>query len=384
MKARLWAGRLALLAVATAGSLLAAEGFFRLRSPAGAAFVAAPWPTRHPGDLFRDQPYRSLSPNAEEVFATTEYHTTIRTNRHGLRGPELVDKQADTLRVLALGDSFTLAVQVEEAETLAGRLEGELGAALGRDVQVLNAGVSGIGTTDATAALEHLGRRLQIDAALLNFYLGNDLRDNERAAERRRGAPQTMPVLAPVSPTQARLQDLAKGLTRQSFLLTHLASQWALRTAMDDPHLLEHAEEMAVFADPELLRRQSSRTRTALEQFAGTCSRLQIRCAVSLIPPAYAVDTDRTDASFRAMGLDPSRVDLDVVAETVAGMVPASVPVYDLSPRLRDAQARGEDLYFTYDPHWTASAHAEAAAALSPWLAELWTDHGGARGGTGP
>ena len=384
MKARLWAGRLALLAVATAGSLLAAEGFFRLRSPAGAEFVAEPWTTQHPGDLFRDHPYRTLSPNAEEVFATTEYRTTVRTNRFGLRGPELTDKQADTLRVLVLGDSFTMAVQVEEEETLAGRLDGKLDAAMGRDVQVLNAGVSGIGTADATAALEYLARSLQIDAALLNFYLGNDLRDNERSTERRRGSPQPMPAMAPVSPTQAWFQDLAKGLTRQSFLLTHLASQWALRSAMDDPHLLEHAEEMAVFTDPELLQRQSRYTRIALEQFAVACSRLHVSCAVSLIPPAYAVDTARTNASFTAMGLDPSQVDLDVVAEAVRRAVPASVPVYDLTPQLRDAQARGEALYFTYDPHWTASAHAEAADVLAPWLADHWAADAGAQGGSGP
>src|ERR1043165_197692 len=63
--------------------------------------------TWYPGSRFT---YHNL-PNVDPPSAT------VRVNANGLRGPELaLTKPADERRVLVIGDSFTAAVQLPEAE----------------------------------------------------------------------------------------------------------------------------------------------------------------------------------------------------------------------------------------------------------------------------
>ena len=69
-------------------------------------------------------------------------------NDAGYRGPELVD--APDLRVAVYGDSFIHALYAEEDDTFCRRLETHLGEALqGRQVEVVNAGVSSYGPDQA-------------------------------------------------------------------------------------------------------------------------------------------------------------------------------------------------------------------------------------------
>ena len=57
------------------------------------------------------------NPGFEGEVSTIEYSASVRINSKGHRGPELGAKAPGELRLLALGDSFTLGVQVEEEQT---------------------------------------------------------------------------------------------------------------------------------------------------------------------------------------------------------------------------------------------------------------------------
>ena len=77
-----------------------------------------------------------------------DYKATLRTNALGLRGP-----QADavtTKQWLALGDSFTMAVQVSEEETFAGQIGAQ------NNVHVWNSGVDGYSTFQAAMRAQTL------------------------------------------------------------------------------------------------------------------------------------------------------------------------------------------------------------------------------------
>jgi lysophospholipase L1-like esterase len=80
---------------------------------------------------------------------------------------------------VSLGDSFTVGYEVEGNETFSSVLESRLRAA-GRNVEVLNAGVSGFGTAEECVYLERELFSYSPDVVLVSYYQ-NDLTDDVRS-----------------------------------------------------------------------------------------------------------------------------------------------------------------------------------------------------------
>lgn len=122
--------------------------------------------------------YGDLIPNKN--FIATEnpnlpYHVV--TNSFGLRNIEETKliKDAGTIRILAVGDSFTLGPYVNNQDTYPAKLEKYLRKE-GVKVEVLNAGVSGYTLKDELEYLEEKGLALKPDLIILGVY-ENDLND---------------------------------------------------------------------------------------------------------------------------------------------------------------------------------------------------------------
>jgi lysophospholipase L1-like esterase len=113
-----------------------------------------------------------------------------RINRHGFRGPEWSErKQADTLRVMLLGDSFAFGEGVRWEDTLGEQLEKRLASDLGVRVEVINVATSGWNTQDEGVYLSRMGRSFEPDLVLVLYVLndagypvGVDLWDEFRRA----------------------------------------------------------------------------------------------------------------------------------------------------------------------------------------------------------
>jgi lysophospholipase L1-like esterase len=83
--------------------------------------------------------YWKLKPN-QNCFTKID-HKPVRINSHGTRGKEFeLDKPADTLRILSLGDSRTFGWGMAESESFSGLLEQLMQEK--RKVEVINAGVN--------------------------------------------------------------------------------------------------------------------------------------------------------------------------------------------------------------------------------------------------
>jgi hypothetical protein len=114
-----------------------------------------------------------------------EFRAPVSINQLGLRGPELRPRPPGGARVLVLGDSVVAAFEVPYEQTFTALLETELTRRLGRDVQVLNAGVRGYGTDQSYLYYRERGRSLEPDVVLL-YHSGNDPNDNAKLHEMRR------------------------------------------------------------------------------------------------------------------------------------------------------------------------------------------------------
>jgi lysophospholipase L1-like esterase len=107
-----------------------------------------------------------LAPGAGGAWITTELES------HGFRGPELAEPKQGP-RVLVLGDSLVMAQTSPIEDTYCVKL----GAQLGREVEVVNAGVSGYGPDQECLLLERLLGPLAPDLVVLVLCAHNDFGD---------------------------------------------------------------------------------------------------------------------------------------------------------------------------------------------------------------
>ena len=127
----------------------------------------------------------SMTPDFKGRFTRQEFSADVSTNSFGLRDVQYSEKKPNDYRILALGDSFTWgAYGTELNQTFAKILEKKLNERHGKlNYQVINAGVPGYGTDQELAYLENKGSELKPDLVLLNFFVGNDFRDNMQSGE---------------------------------------------------------------------------------------------------------------------------------------------------------------------------------------------------------
>jgi hypothetical protein len=106
----------------------------------------------------------------------------VSINSDGLRDREhAIVKPPNTLRIAVLGDSFAEAMQVNQEETFFRIMEKELQRCSnpgGRNIEVINFGVSGFGTTQELLTLRSKVWKYSPDIVLLAFTSGNDVSDN--------------------------------------------------------------------------------------------------------------------------------------------------------------------------------------------------------------
>jgi lysophospholipase L1-like esterase len=114
-----------------------------------------------------------------------EGESYVSVNSDGLRDREhLKTKPANTFRIALLGDSFTEAMQVPMEQTYWYLLDKKLNdcnAFPGKQVEIINFGVSGYGTAQELMTLREKVWAYSPDMVVLAFTTYNDIFDNARA-----------------------------------------------------------------------------------------------------------------------------------------------------------------------------------------------------------
>jgi hypothetical protein len=165
--------KLAVVAASVLFALLVFELFLRL--------VGYTYPVFYRPDEVRGY---SLWPGVEGRYRR-EGTAYVRINSDGLRDREHAkEKPANTLRIAVVGDSYAEAFQVEREKAFWSVLEARLGecpALKGREVEVINFGVSGYGTAQELLTLREKVWGYAPDVVLLAVTTNNDVLDNSRA-----------------------------------------------------------------------------------------------------------------------------------------------------------------------------------------------------------
>lgn len=176
---RLVAFRVLAVVVSLALPLLVLEAVLRVFGPiVPGNYDTGPYVRRHPtlGHFH--------TPSFGGWIKTPQFIVRIDTNPMGLRDPrQSYAKPPGTFRVLALGDSYVEAAQVQADQMVTTQLERLLGASTSRPVEVVNAGVFGYGTGQELLLLEQEGVKYAPDLVVLFFCHCNDVANNDYRLE---------------------------------------------------------------------------------------------------------------------------------------------------------------------------------------------------------
>jgi lysophospholipase L1-like esterase len=398
---RRWGFRLAAVLIGLLLSLTAVEIYLRAFGTGGGFY--------EPDAVLGSR----LMPNGTGHWRKACFNERIQINSQGLHDVEhSLEKPPGVQRIAILGDSIAEALQVPMEESFSRRLEAMLNAEGGRQkTEVINFGVSGYGTDQEYLTLKTRAVAYQPDVVVLEFTIGNDVRNNFPPLERQQSSypkpffhldpngrlvPLSFTVVqAQGSGVVGRVKVVLRHFRLYDFLVSWVRARAWVRSVLGNVGLLQNAD---VFP-PTTAGGTTPGGRT-------DPAHLDYEVYRRAPDPAWAEAWRVTEALIRAVRDDAQRIGARFLLLPVPGAVELATPgaiqkefsdyrpeLYDLAgPRTRlqrlaeaerteyvsvfdafagDLKARGgalTDLFFWCDGHLTPRGHELVAQAIADHL----------------
>lgn len=302
---------------------------------------------------YGDYRIRRNVPNARYRHKSVDGTWRFAINKNGFRDTTdyEYEKPEGVLRVLVLGDSFTIGYEVEQNETYSAVLERYI-ERHGVRAEVMNAGMSGNSTAEALVFLEHEGVKYEPDVVVLGFYW-NDLEDNIKAdLFRMEGNDLTAHKMVYAPAIRAR---------------NILNSFWLYRYLSEHSYLHNYLNRVATRHFKRSLLEQnvaSIRERAGVDEDA-YAERLGRALVARMREVAHEHGAEFILLDIASMDLEPSfpwrgDADLSVIADDYVDTVPV-LRDYEGMASLRMAHGAG---------HWTPFAHLMAGVELGRVILE--------------
>jgi GDSL-like Lipase/Acylhydrolase family len=323
--------------------------------------------------------HHRLKPNTTARMQIKDSHYTQKTNSIGLRGREIHSvKNADTFRILMLGDSFTMGKGVNDDETFSVLLEQALNskknAIKGKStVEVLNAGVDSYAPILEFLQLTKELSPLDPDLVVLNFDVGDLIQETAYRKAATHGVDGEIVGVSGIEP----LGPVAtmKHWIDQNFYLTRLALFYVDRLSGPSEPTIEN---VVTLAHPEILEHtlaEDSVDRTAQWQnvFASItgvkayCDSHHSDFLLTVYPWGHQVNETEWVPGRREFVPDHAIIS-DKSIDTIQDFGRNhSIEVLNVFPKFR-AYNGAARLYFKYDLHWTSQGHKLMAEELEEYM----------------
>jgi hypothetical protein len=360
-----------------------------------------------PGYQFDTELIASLTPNVSKVYVRSvdggPRFVRWETNSDGFRGPALKDSPA--LRVMVYGDSNVQARFSLQEESFTGQLQRLLRESMGREVEVINAGVVGYGPDQHLVRLEGDVDRYDPDVIVFHVFTENDFGDIVRnrifeldaAGELvRTGHPITPDARMPTSwwsrPPGELLSNSMISIFATAFTRGRARSKEPHPALEHDPErfidntLRQHEREFAVYragapreysmfsdhyeadiafaADGESAQTKRRLFAAVLERASRIVRERGIPFLVAIQPTSRDLTTNLPN-HYQVLagipGYDRRRLDAWVAAICEEGGI-NFINLFDVF----EATGKPEELYFpTPDPHWNEAGQLLAAEAVA-------------------
>lgn len=294
-----------------------------------------------------------LRPAAQARYTTPEFSADIVINPQGVRDTDPIGpKAANERRVVILGDSLVLSVQVQQSQTFAELLERDLNAgAQATTWRVINAGVQGYGPVDEWLFYKHVVDAFEPDLVLIMVFVGNDAVE---AYDKRTWIDADGP---PSAATSDRAASHFRRLTRASMVLQNVRLRWDhLKAAVEGPGA-ERPLTSYLASPPADVSEGLAVSRRAFGLIADRAAARGASTAFVLMPARFQTDDadyERLRAIVTAGGDTLLR---DAATERFReALAPMGLPLFDLLPALH-SEPRRHELFFQENVHLTPRGH---------------------------
>ena len=318
--------------------------------------------------IYPETGYR-LNPNARVRFTTSEFDTEIRINGSGVRDDEEIGpKPPNERRIVLLGDSLVLSVQVPFSQTFGELLERRLNADPSPyRYRVINAGVQGYGPVEELHFFESMAATLQPDLVIETIFVGNDAEEASRTGSRLKagGAAPPLAVKDTVATQFRRLVRRSMVLQLLRLRVVSATARFHGLLAAPEPPLQSYAASPAPrIAEGLAITRQCVRDIAAVAASEGAST------AIALMPARFQVDDADYGRLKEAVTAAGGELQRDAASQRFdAALAELPLPRVDLLPALRRALP-GPDLFFQETVHLTPRGHEIVAEALYRFIEE--------------
>jgi hypothetical protein len=305
-----------------------------------------------------------LRPGARTRYRTVEFTTDLAINAQGVRDDaDIGPKAPDERRVVVLGDSLVLSVQVPMVEWFGKRLEARLNADdPAHRWRVINAGVQGYGPVEEWFFFDKVAAGFDPDVVLVVTFVANDaIEAYDHGAWLDAGRPPE------ASGGEAALTRLRR-LKRASMVLQIVGLRWdLLKSRFRTP---APSRPVSTYLDnpPPDVTQGLEVSRRAIGLISGRATAIGARTGVVLMPARFQTDDadyGRMDEIVRqAGGVLRRNAATDRFGDALA---PLGLPTLDLLPVLA-AQPDRAGLFFQRNVHLTPRGHEVVADALQRFL----------------
>ena len=303
-----------------------------------------------------------LQPGARTRYTTVEFSTDLRINAQGVRDDEDIGpKPANERRVVVLGDSLVMSVQVPFVETFTERLEANLNAP-GSNVRwrVINAGVQGHGPVQEWFFFDRVVAAFEPDLVLIVVFVGNDAIE---AFDLRQWLEAGRPVQPPT-----RAVGVIREIVRSSVVLQLARLRWDLLRAQLTTDTPERPLESYLADPPPHVLEGVAVTRTAVERIAGRAGRLGARTGIVLMPARFQTDDDDYGRLAKTVAEHGGTLERHAATERFrAGLAATKLPMLDLLPVLQ-TQPNRIGLFFQRNVHLTPRGHELVGRTLAEFV----------------
>ncbi|NUR54025.1 MAG: hypothetical protein HOQ29_06240 [Acidobacteria bacterium] len=310
-----------------------------------------------------------LRPNARTRFVTSEFDAHIAINAQGVRDErDIGPKAPNERRIVVLGDSLVLSVQVDEQQTFCRLLESRLNRTAGPyTYRVINAGVQGYGPVEELLFFREVARAFEPDLVVDTIFVGNDAEEAATSAPRLRPGARTAADVVSESLVTRLRRIVRRSMVLQVLRLRVVAVTDRLPTwkAPPEPPLQTYA------ADPAPRIADGLRTsRECVAAIADEASRAGARTMVMLMPARFQVNDEDFGNLKAAVEQTGGRLVRDAATERFdRALSDLPIPRLDVLPVLRHAQQRA-DVFFQHTVHLTPLGHEVVAESMERFLRE--------------
>ncbi len=299
-------------------------------------------------------------PGAHTRYVTDQFTTDLRINAQGVRDDEdLGPKAPDERRVLVLGDSLVMAVQVPLEDTFGKRLERRLNAwDPSHRWRVINGGVQGYGSVEEWLFYRDVAAAFDPDIVLVVVTVANDAVEANDAEARLH---ETAAVRAPAT------SEGGKGvrrLIRSSIVFQMLRVRWDQLRARFSAPVIERPLSTYLDHPPAYVTHGLDVARECLESIATLAASRGARVGFVLMPARFQTD----DADFERLSESTAQAGGRLVRNAAterfqAALAPLRLPMLDLLPVLA-ARPDRVNLFFQENVHLTRLGHTVVGDAL--------------------